>query len=85
MLTVKYFTAAWCGPCKAFGPVFDQVMSETGVNYQKVDADSNRDVLTQYGVSSVPTIIFEVSDQIVHRSSGPMSRAQLTDIINRFS
>lgn len=85
MLTIKYFTASWCGPCKAFGPVFDQVMNETGVNYQKIDADASRELLTQYGVSSVPTIIFEVSNEVVFRQTGVMSRGQLISTIQRFS
>ena len=84
MLTIKYFTASWCGPCKMFGPVFDQVMGETGTNFQKIDVDSNRELAMQYGVSSVPTIIFEVSNEIVHRQSGVMSRAQLITLINKF-
>ena len=41
MLTIKYFTAIWCGPCKAFGPIFDGVMNETGVNFNRIDVDNN--------------------------------------------
>ena len=44
MLTVKYFTASWCGPCKMFGPVFDQVMNETGVQHLKIDVDQKKDL-----------------------------------------
>ena len=85
MLTVKYFTASWCSPCKMFGPVFDQVMNETGVPYRKIDVDSNKDEVMKYMVSSVPTVVFELGDNIVHRQTGVMSRGQLIDIIKRFS
>lgn len=85
MLTVKYFTATWCGPCKMFGPVFDQVMNETGVSHRKIDVDSNKDEVMKYMVSSVPTVIFEVNGNMVHRQTGVMSRGQLIDIIKRFS
>ena len=44
MLTIKYFTASWCGPCKMFGPTFDNAMMETGTNYQKVDVDVSKDM-----------------------------------------
>jgi thioredoxin 1 len=85
MLTVKYFTASWCGPCKMFGPVFDQVMNETGVQHLKIDVDQKKDLTMSHMVSSVPTIIFEVGGSVVHRQTGAMSRGQLLDIINRFS
>lgn len=85
MLTIKYFTATWCGPCKMFGPVFDQVVNETGVQYQKIDVDANKDEVMKYMVSSVPTIVFEVGNSVIHRQTGVMSRGQLLEAIKRFS
>jgi len=85
MLTIKYFTAAWCGPCKAFGPVFDGVMNETGVQFNRIDVDNNKEATAQYMVSSVPTVVFEVGGNIVHRQTGVMSRGQLLSIIQKFS
>lgn len=85
MLTVKYFTASWCGPCKMFGPTFDQVMNETGVEHLKIDVDQKRDIAASHMISSVPTLIFEVNGSMVHRQSGVMSRGQLLDTIKRFS
>ena len=38
MLTIKYFSTTTCGPCKMFGPLFDQIMSETKIQHQKIDA-----------------------------------------------
>jgi thioredoxin 1 len=85
MLTIKYFTAAWCGPCKAFGPVFDGVMNETGVQFNRIDVDNNKEATAQYMVSSVPIVVFEVGGNIVHRQTGVMSRGQLLSIIQKFS
>ena len=85
MLTIKYFTAIWCGPCKAFGPIFDGVMNETGVNFNRIDVDNNKELTAKYMVSSVPTIIFEIGGNIVHRQSGVMSRGQLLNMIQKFS
>lgn len=85
MLTIKYFTASWCGPCKMFSPVFDQVVNETGVSHRKIDVDSNKEETAQYMISSVPTLIFSVGDNIVHRHSGAMSRGQLLELIKKFS
>ena len=85
MLTVEYYTSAWCGPCRAFGPVMDLVMSEKGVNYQKVDVDNNREQSLNNGISSVPTIIFKVGNEVVYRQTGAMSRGQLAAMVDRFN
>jgi thiol-disulfide isomerase/thioredoxin len=86
MLTVEYYTATWCGPCKAFGPTMDSVMAEKGVNgYKKIDVDNNRELAIANNVSSVPTIIFKVGDEIVSRQTGAMSRAQLIAMVDRFN
>jgi thioredoxin 1 len=81
MVTVKYFTASWCGPCKMFGPVFDNTMQVTGTSFTKVDVDSNRELAFEYNVSSVPTIIFEKDGQVVKRHTGVMSQSQLTSLL----
>ena len=82
MLTIKYFSTKWCGPCKAFSPVFDQVMSETKTNYQKIDAEVMNEAVQQYNITSVPTLVFEKDGSVIHRHTGVMSRGQLTNIIN---
>ena len=42
MLTIKYFSTAWCGPCKMFSPVFEAAMAETGTDYIKIDAEADK-------------------------------------------
>jgi thioredoxin 1 len=66
-----------------FGPTFDKAVLETGVNYQKVDVDSNRDLALQYGVMSVPTLIFEHDGVVVNRRTGVCSYNELITMINR--
>ena len=56
MNKILYFTASWCGPCKALAPTVQQLQSE-GLNIQKVDIDNNQALSTQYSVRSVPTLI----------------------------
>jgi len=86
MLTVEYYTAKWCGPCKAFGPIMDLVMNEKGVSgYRKIDVDDNRELAMANNVSSVPTMIFKVGEEIVHRQTGAMSRVQLATMVDRFN
>jgi len=81
---VLYFTAAWCGPCKMFKPVVEQVSAETGVGINYIDVDQQRDLASQYGISSVPTIIVENNGSVVYRNSGVMSKPQLTQVLSQF-
>jgi thioredoxin 1 len=85
MLTVEYYTAKWCGPCKAFGPIMDLVMNEKGVSYRKIDVDDNREVVMTNGISSVPTTVFKVGEEVVHRQTGAMSRVQLATMVDHYN
>jgi len=84
-MRILYFTATWCGPCKTFKPIVQQVMSETGTNVQFIDVDQDKMAIVTYQVTSVPTIMM-VNDNgiIVHRQSGVISKPQLTTLFNQF-
>jgi len=56
MNKLLYFTATWCGPCKALGPTID-ILAGQGLPVQKIDIDNNQSLSTQYSVRSVPTLI----------------------------
>ena len=81
MKNAKYFSASWCGPCKMFKPVVNQLI-EDGHDIEIVDVDENRDLAIQYQVMSVPTIVVEEDGQIVDSVLGATSRE---DIIQRLS
>ena len=58
MKTVKYFSATWCQPCKQFKPVMQEIANEV-YNVQFIDVDSQAAVAQQYGIRSVPSLVFE--------------------------
>ena len=84
MLTIKYFSTGWCQPCKAFAPLFDSVMSNNNIPFNKIDAEHSKDLALQYSISSVPTLVFEKDGSIAYRHTGVMSRSQLEATINKF-
>jgi len=56
MSKILYFSAAWCGPCKALGPTV-QLLQTQGLNIQKIDVDQDTTSSTQYNIRSVPTLV----------------------------
>ena len=69
MRTAKYFTATWCGPCKAFKPIILELISE-GYNITIHDIDENQELASKYGVRSVPTTVIEENGVEVDRFVG---------------
>ena len=84
-LTVVDFWAEWCGPCKALGPIVDQLSTEYAgkVNVGKLDVDSNPDVSMKYGIRSIPTILFVKGGQVVDKVVGAVPKAQLQSTIEK--
>jgi thioredoxin 1 len=50
-----YFSAEWCQPCKALGPIMEQVAKQVPVN--KVNVDYDVSLTKQYNITSVPTVV----------------------------
>lgn len=78
-LTVVDFWAEWCGPCKAIGPVVEQLASEYAgkANIGKMDVDANSNIPTQFGIRSIPTILFFKNGQLVDKTVGAVPKATL--------
>ena len=85
MIKVIRFTASWCGPCKILSPIFGEVQNEvSGVSFETVDVDVNKNRATQYSVSSVPTVVIEKNGQIVNRFSGVKPKDAIISLINQY-
>lgn len=76
------FYATWCGPCKMFGPVFEEVSKEISMNFIKLDVDKASDIAREYGVMTIPTIILFKNGEEVKRHTGFMSKTDLLKFIN---
>ncbi len=73
MKTMKYFSATWCGPCKAFKPVINEIAGE-GYSIQFIDIDQSSALAEQYNVRLVPTTIIEENGVEVDRFIGATSK-----------
>lgn len=77
MTTVLYFSTQWCGPCKMFFPIVEEVTSTMSIPLTKVDAEQNRELAGQYQVTGVPTTIILKNGQPVFRKTGIIPKPQL--------
>jgi thioredoxin 1 len=76
MKSIKYFSAAWCGPCKAFKPVMNEIRNE-GYYVEFIDIDMLTDLAQQYNVRSVPTVVIEEGGVEVDRFVGSIPKQQV--------
>ena len=73
------FSAVWCGPCKMLDPIVKQLAGEWDgkVKIVKIDADQNPNILMQYGVMGIPTLLFFKAGEIKERITGYMPKDKL--------
>jgi thioredoxin 1 len=71
-LTVIDFWAEWCGPCRAIGPVIEELSKEYAgkVNVGKVNVDNNPQLSINYGITSIPAILFIKEGKVVDKLVG---------------
>lgn len=73
------FTAVWCQPCKMLEPVVKQLAQDWQgrVKVVKLDADQNPNLMVQYGVMGIPTLMLFKGGEIKERISGFQTRDKL--------
>ena len=78
------FWAEWCMPCRALGPIIDNLASEFDgkARVGKLDIDSNRDTAIEYQVSAIPTILIFKDGELKKRFTGLRPEEDLRDAIN---
>lgn len=71
-LSVVDFWAPWCGPCLALGPTIDTLAKEYEgkVNVGKVNVDENPQLSINYGITSIPAVLFIKNGQVVDKQVG---------------
>lgn len=83
-ITLIDFWAEWCGPCRMIGPVVEELSNdyEGKAVIGKVNVDENPGVSAQFGIRSIPTILFIKNGEVVDRNVGAAPKAQLADKLN---
>lgn len=78
LLVVDFF-ATWCGPCKKLSPILDEVAEEFAgkANIVKVDIDESEDLAVEFGIRSVPTVLFLKGGQVVDKFVGAVPKSEI--------
>ncbi|MEP6512942.1 MAG: thioredoxin [Parafilimonas sp.] len=78
-LTVVDFWAEWCGPCRAIGPIIEDLAKEYNgkINVGKLNVDQNPQVSMNYGITSIPAILFIKGGKVVDKQIGAVPKSMI--------
>ena len=84
-IAIVDFWATWCGPCKMFSPIIDEIAEENhpGLKVGKVNVDEQPDLAGQYRVMSIPTLLVFKGGKVVATSVGVQSKKAVLDMVEK--
>ncbi|WP_298334260.1 thioredoxin [Ferrimicrobium sp.] len=78
------FWAAWCGPCRAFAPVYDELSQEhPDIVFGKVDTEAERELAQAFQIMSIPTLMAFRDQVLLYAQPGALPRQALAEIISQ--
>lgn len=80
------FWAAWCGPCRMFGPIFESASEKyPDITFVKIDTESEQGLSASLGISSIPTLMAFRDGILIFNQAGALPAASLDELITSIS
>ncbi len=85
-VSIVDFYATWCGPCRMFGEILEEIEEEIGdkVNILKVDVDENEGLSRKFGVLSIPTILIMKDGALQEKHIGVWSKEDCIEAVKKY-
>jgi thioredoxin 1 len=81
LVFVDYW-AAWCGPCRVFAPIFEEVSEENkDIVFAKVDTEDQQQLAAMAGIQSIPTLMIFKEEIVVFSQAGALPKPALDELI----
>ena len=83
-ITFVDFWAEWCGPCKMFGPIFEDASNANPeITFAKVDTEAQQELAGMAGITSIPTLMIFRDGILLFNQAGALPGPALEDLIGK--
>ena len=83
-IVIVDFWAEWCGPCKSFSPIYEDVSEKNeGIVFGKIDTEAEQELAGHFQIRSIPTLMIFREQVVLFSQPGMLNQEQLQEVIEK--